>query len=75
MPTRSDPNDSDPRQRKDDDMAKKTVVLRLNQQQLELLDRTIAAGAAADRVALVRRALRAYATKRAQPGTTPGATQ
>jgi Arc/MetJ-type ribon-helix-helix transcriptional regulator len=56
-------------------MAKKTVVLRLNQQQLELLDRTIAAGAATDRVALVRRALREYATKRARPVTTPGAAQ
>jgi hypothetical protein len=36
------------------------VKLRLNQQQLELMDRTIAQGVAADRVALVRLALREY---------------
>ncbi len=41
-------------------MSGHVVVLRLNQQQLELLDRTIARGAAPDRVALVRRALREY---------------
>jgi metal-responsive CopG/Arc/MetJ family transcriptional regulator len=41
-------------------MSGQTVVLRLNQQQLELLDRTITHGAAADRAALVRRALREY---------------
>lgn len=39
-------------------MALHTVTLQLNQQQLELIDRTIAGGAAPDRVALVRRALR-----------------
>lgn len=38
-------------------MTRHTVTLRLNQQQLELIDRTVARGAAADRVALVRRAL------------------
>ena len=37
------------------------VKLRLNQQQLELMDRTIAQGIAADRAALVRLALREYA--------------
>ncbi|WP_158080813.1 hypothetical protein [Pelomonas sp. KK5] len=37
------------------------VVLRLNQQQLELLDRTAARGVAPDRAALVLHALRAYA--------------
>lgn len=37
------------------------VVLRLNQQQLELLDQTLASGAAPDRESLVRRALREYA--------------
>jgi metal-responsive CopG/Arc/MetJ family transcriptional regulator len=37
------------------------VVLKLNQQQLELLDRTIAQGVAADRASLVRLALREYA--------------
>ena len=42
-------------------MAETTIRLRLNQQQLELLDRTIAQGIAPDRVALVRLALREYA--------------
>jgi hypothetical protein len=41
-------------------MTDKVVTLRLNQQQLELMDRTIAQGVAADRVALVRLALREY---------------
>lgn len=45
-------------------MSDKVVKLKLNQQQLELLDRTIAGGAAPDRVALVRRALREAAAKR-----------
>jgi Flp pilus assembly protein CpaB len=45
-------------------MTEKTVTLRLNQQQLELLDRTIAQGVAPDRVSLVRLALREYAAKR-----------
>ncbi|MEO6014474.1 MAG: hypothetical protein ABIQ30_12935 [Devosia sp.] len=44
-------------------MPGRTVVLKLNQQQLELLDRTIAKGAAADRVALVKRALSDYAAR------------
>ncbi|MGY3606798.1 MULTISPECIES: hypothetical protein [unclassified Bradyrhizobium] len=44
---------------------KETVVkLRLNQQQLELMDRTIAQGVARDRAALVRLALREYAANR-----------
>ena len=42
-------------------MAETVVKLRLNQQQLELLDRTIAQGVAPDRVALVRLALHEYA--------------
>jgi Arc/MetJ-type ribon-helix-helix transcriptional regulator len=42
-------------------MAETVIKLRLNQQQLELMDRTIAQGAAPDRVALVRLALREYA--------------
>ena len=45
-------------------MSEKTVTLKLNQQQLELLDRTIAQGIAPDRAALVRLALREYAAKR-----------
>ncbi len=44
-------------------MPSRTVVVKLNQQQLELLDRTIANGAAADREALVRLALREYAER------------
>jgi hypothetical protein len=39
----------------------KVVTLKLNKQQLELIDRTIAGGVAPDRVALVKLALREYA--------------
>jgi len=42
-------------------MTEHRIVLKLNQQQLELLDRTIARGVAADRASLVRLALREYA--------------
>jgi hypothetical protein len=45
-------------------MAETVITLRLNQQQLELLDRTIAQGVAPDRVSLVRLALREYAAAR-----------
>jgi Arc/MetJ-type ribon-helix-helix transcriptional regulator len=45
-------------------MAEAVVKLRLNQQQLELMDRTIAQGIAPDRVSLVRLALREYAAAR-----------
>ena len=45
-------------------MAETVIRLQLNQQQLELIDRTIASGVAPDRVALVRLALREYATAR-----------
>jgi metal-responsive CopG/Arc/MetJ family transcriptional regulator len=41
----------------------KRVVLELNQQQLELIDRTVAKGVAADREALIRLALREYAER------------
>ena len=44
------------------------VTLKLNQQQLELIDRTVARGVAPDRAALVRLALREYA---AAHGSTP----
>jgi hypothetical protein len=37
------------------------VTLKLNQQQLELIDRTVARGVAPDRAALVRLALREHA--------------
>jgi hypothetical protein len=39
------------------------VIMKLNQQQLELIDRTIARGAAPDRIALVRLALKQYAAR------------
>ena len=44
-------------------MPGRTIILKLNQQQLELIDRTIASGAAADRVALVKLALREHAER------------
>jgi Arc/MetJ-type ribon-helix-helix transcriptional regulator len=44
-------------------MAAQVVILRLNQQQLELIDNTVAHGEAADRASLVRRALREHAEK------------
>jgi Arc/MetJ-type ribon-helix-helix transcriptional regulator len=44
----------------------KTVTLKLNQQQLELLDRTVLRGIAADRCSLIRLALRELAAKRAE---------
>jgi Arc/MetJ-type ribon-helix-helix transcriptional regulator len=45
-------------------MGDTVIKLRLNQQQLELMDRTIANGVAPDRAALVRLALREYAAAR-----------
>lgn len=45
-------------------MDETVIKLQLNQQQLELMDRTIAQGIAPDRAALVRLALREYATAR-----------
>jgi metal-responsive CopG/Arc/MetJ family transcriptional regulator len=47
-------------------MTDRIVTVKLNQQQLEMLDRTIAQGVAADRAALVRFALRELAAQRAQ---------
>ena len=44
-------------------MAGKTVVVRLNQQQLELLDRTIGRGRRQTGSALIRKALREQAAK------------
>jgi len=49
-------------------MAETVVKLRLNQQQLELIDRTIAQGVAPDRLALVRLALHEYAAARKAQG-------
>ncbi|QPF89188.1 hypothetical protein [Bradyrhizobium commune] len=45
-------------------MTETVIRLRLNQQQLELMDRTIASGVAPDRAALVRLAVREYAAAR-----------
>ena len=50
-------------------MAETVIKLQLNQQQLELMDRTIARGTAPDRVALVRLALREYAAARKAEAT------
>jgi Arc/MetJ-type ribon-helix-helix transcriptional regulator len=52
-------------------MSGKTIVLQLNQQQLELVDRTLAWGEARDRAGLVRRALRELAEKRGVARTIP----
>jgi Arc/MetJ-type ribon-helix-helix transcriptional regulator len=54
-------------------MGEKIVVkLRLNQQQLELVDRTVAKGIAPDRAALVRLALREYGAARPAPADKKG---
>jgi Arc/MetJ-type ribon-helix-helix transcriptional regulator len=45
-------------------VAEQVIKLQLNQQQLELMDRTIARGVAADRAALVRLAISEYAAAR-----------
>jgi Arc/MetJ-type ribon-helix-helix transcriptional regulator len=45
-------------------MVETVIRLRLNQQQLELMDRTISRGVATDRVSLIRLALREYAAAR-----------
>jgi Arc/MetJ-type ribon-helix-helix transcriptional regulator len=50
-------------------MGETIVRLRLNQQQLELIDRTVAKGIAPDRESLIRLALREYASAH---GATPG---
>lgn len=42
-------------------MNKHRVVMKLNQQQLELIDRTVAMGVASDRTDLVHKALFEYA--------------
>jgi Arc/MetJ-type ribon-helix-helix transcriptional regulator len=53
-------------------MTDTVVTLKLNQQQLELMDRTIAQGVAPDRLSLVRLALREYAAARkAETGKGP----
>jgi hypothetical protein len=51
----------------------KTVVLKLNQQQIELLDKTVTRAGVPDREALIRRALREYSAKYPQKKAAPGA--
>jgi Arc/MetJ-type ribon-helix-helix transcriptional regulator len=47
------------------------VTLKLNQQQIELVDRTVARGIAPDREALIRLALREYAAAHAADKVKP----
>lgn len=47
-------------------MPGRTIILKLNQQQLELIDRTIATGVAADRQSLVKLAIREQAGRQAK---------
>jgi metal-responsive CopG/Arc/MetJ family transcriptional regulator len=47
-------------------MAARTIVLTLNQQQLELIDRTVAKSAAPDRQSLIRLAIREHAEAQAK---------
>ena len=48
-------------------MPASVVKVALNQQQLELLDRTIADGIAEDRAALIRLALKEFAARHGSP--------
>jgi hypothetical protein len=50
----------------EDIMPGRTIVLKLNQQQLELLDRTVATGIAPDRQSLVKLAIREQAERQAK---------
>ena len=50
----------------DHQLTPKIVTLRLNRQQLELIDRTVARGVAPDRANLVRLALKEYTASRNQ---------
>ncbi|MDX3806434.1 hypothetical protein ACXIUS_24595 [Bosea thiooxidans] len=53
-------------------MTTRIVTIALNQQQIELVDRTLAKGVAADRAALIKHALRRYAARHLpQPGGAP----
>ncbi len=51
--------------------AGRTMVLKLNQQQLELIDRTVARGVAPDRQSLIKLALREYAAAHASDRVRP----
>jgi uncharacterized protein YcgI (DUF1989 family) len=48
-------------------MAARTVQIALNHQQLELMDRTLATGVAADRASLIKHALRRHAARKMRP--------
>jgi len=47
-------------------MPGRTIILKLNQQQLELIDRTVATGVAPDRQSLVKLAIREQAERQAK---------
>jgi Arc/MetJ-type ribon-helix-helix transcriptional regulator len=51
----------------EDAMAERVVRLRLNQQQLELIDNSVKAGEATSGAELIRRALREHAASQAAP--------
>ena len=53
-------------------MAGHKIVLELNQQQMELIDKTVTQGEAEDRAGLIRRALREYAAAHAAKTTGAG---
>lgn len=48
-------------------MAENKVTVRLNQQQWELVDKTVAEGVAASREELFKKALREFGRERAEP--------
>lgn len=50
----------------EEQMPGRTIILKLNQQQLELIDRTVATGIAADRQSLVKLAIREQAERQAK---------
>ena len=56
-------------------MNERIVVMKLNQQQLELLERTVQRGVAPDRAALVRLALREHAARRRAQAAQGGSAQ
>lgn len=50
----------------EEQMPGRTIILKLNQQQLELIDRTVATGVAADRQSLVKLAIREQVERQAK---------
>ncbi len=53
-------------------MTERRVTLKLNQQQTELLEKTVARGEAKDMASLVRRALREFAKAHPAPSSQAG---